>query len=260
MRHYMKAEIARCLRKPNCYLAILICLGIYAAGEGYLGWVNIILYPNSTWVHEHNGFMMEFNPFRTLLPFPAVLAAGSMLIEDWEHHNCYFQTIRCSFNRFCHVKFFTPCLMGGLVLAFCFVSYLGVMAAFVPAYDAGTYYEPFVESMLINEQWGLYFLYFGSLQFLLGALCAGIGCVVATMTTRRGMVYLLPMLLFAMLEITTNITIVGLSGAQSAIVFRLYTTSATLVYGVIAGILLSLTLLSYLIFRSLLRKRVFVWQ
>lgn len=260
MRHYMKAEIARCLRTPNFYLAILICLGIYAVGEGYLGWVNIILYPNATWVHEHNGFMMEFNPFRTLLPFPAVLAAGSMLIEDWEHHNCYFQTIRCSFNRFCHVKFFTPCLMGGLVLAFCFVSYLGVMAAFVPAYDAGTYYEPFVESMLINEQWCLYFFYFGSLQFLLGALCAGIGCVVATMTTRRGMVYLLPMLLFAMLEITTNITIVGLSGAQSAIVFRLETTSAALVYVVIAGILLSLTLLSYLIFRSLLRKRVFVWQ
>ncbi len=256
----MRADIARCLRTPNFYLAILICLGIYAAGEGYLGWVNIILYPNTTWVHEHNGFMMEFNPFRTLLPFPAVLAAGSMLMEDWEHRNCYFQTTRCSFNRFCHVKFFTPCLMGGLVLAFCFVCYLGVMAVFVPAYDDGTYYEPFVESMLINEQWCLYFLYFGSLQFLLGALCAGIGCVVATTTARRGMAYLLPMLLFAMLEITTNITIVGLSGAQSAIVFRLDTTSAALVYGVIAGILLSLTLLSYLIFRILLRKRVFVWQ
>lgn len=260
MMRYLQAEVKRCLQTPNLYLSVLICLGIYAAGEGYLGWVNIVLYPNTTWVHAHNGFMMEFNPFRTLLPFPAVLAAGGMLAEDWEHHNCYFQTTRCSFNIFCNVKFFAPCLMGGLVLSFGFVSYLGTMAAFVPAYNQSTYYEPFIEPLLVNKQWGLYFLYFGSLQFLLGMLCAGMGCVTATMTTRKGMIYLLPMLLLAMLEIVTNITIVGLSGAQSAIVFRLESKSPLLIYAVIAGTLLQLTAATYIVFRSLLRKRVFVWQ
>ena len=40
------------------------------------------------------------------------------------------------------------------------------------------------------------------------------GCVTAILTPRRGMVYLMPMLLLAMLEIVTNITLVGLSGAR----------------------------------------------
>ena len=260
MLRFMKAEIKRCLRAPNFYLAIALCLSIYLIGEGYLGWINIILYPSTTWVQEHNGFMMEFNPFRTLLPFPAALAAGNILIEDWEHHNCYFQTTRCSFKAFCHVKFFVPCLLGGFVLAFGCLCYLGTMSTFVPAYDDSTYYEPFIEPLLHNEQWGLYFLYFSSLQFLLGALCAGIGAITATMTTRKGMVYLMPMLLFAMLEIVTNITIVGLSGAQSSIVFRLNTTSPVLVYCVIASILIVLLAISYFSFFALLRKRVFVWQ
>ncbi len=253
-------ELRRCLRTPHFYLALFVCLGIYAAGEGYLGWANIILYPNTTWVHEHNGFMMEFNPFRTLLPFPAVLAAGSMLAEDWEHRSSYFQTTRCGFNRFCNVKFFTPCLAGGLVLSVGILFYLGLMARYIPAYDESTYYEPFIEPLLLNRQWGLYFLYFASLQFFLGALCAGIGCVAAVLTTRRGMVYLLPLLLFAMLEIVTNITIVGLSGAQSAIVFRLEKQTPLHVYSVITGILIGLTVAAYAAFRFLLRKRVYQWQ
>lgn len=225
-----------------------------------MGWINIIIYPNTTWVHEHNGFMMEFNPFRTLLPFPAVLAAGSMLIDDWEHRNSYFQITRCNFNTFCNVKFLVPCIMGGIVLSISFICYLGTMAAYIPPYNESTYYEPFIEPLLLNKQWGLYFLYFGSLQFLLGALCAGMGCVAATITTRKGMVYLLPMLLFAMLEIVTNITIIGLSGAQSSIVFRLRTTSPVLVYCVIAGILLGLSVLSYILFRHFLQRRLFLWQ
>lgn len=260
MLRYLKTELLRCLHTPHFYLALFLCLGIYTIGEGRLGWINIMLYPNTTWVHEHNGFMMEFNPFRTMLPFPAVLAAGSLLVEDWEHRNSYFQTTRCSFNRFCNVKFFVPCLAGGLVLAAGILCFLGVMACFVPAYDESTYYEPFIEPLLLNRQWGLYFLYFASLQFLLGALSAAMGCVVSVLTTRRGMVYLLPMLAFAMLEIVTNITIVGLSGAQSCIVFRLEEQTPLHVYIVIAGILLGLTVAAYAAFRLLLRKRVYQWQ
>lgn len=260
MLRFMRTEIRRCLASPNLYLAIAVCLGIYLLGEGQSGWINIVLYPTTTWVHEHNGFMMEYNPFRTLLPFPAVLAAGGMLADDWEHHGFYFQTTRCSFRTFCSVKFLTPCLFGGLVLALGCACYLGTMAVFVPAYDEGTYYELFIEPILQSGQWGLYFLYFASLQFLLGALCAGIGCVTATLTSRKGMIYLMPLLLFAMLEIVTNITIVGLSGGQSAIVFRMDATSPWPVYGVIAGILLGLILTAYLLFRVLLRKRVHVWQ
>ena len=127
--------------------------------------------------------MMEFNPFRSLLPLPAVFAAGNLLIEDWEHRGFFFQTTRCTFRQFCQVKFFVPCLMGGLVLALGLVCYLGFMACFVPAYDESTYYEPFIEPLLLQEQWGLYFLYFSSLQFLLGAMCAGMGCVTAVSYT-----------------------------------------------------------------------------
>ncbi|MBP5168000.1 MAG: hypothetical protein IJK71_12980 [Clostridia bacterium] len=257
---YMKVELARGLRAPKFLLAILICLGIYILGEGYQGWISIILHPSTTWIHRHNGFMMEFNPFRSLLPFPAVLAAGSMLVEDWEHHSLYFQSTRCSFNTYCNVKFFTPCIIGGIVLTIGVLCYLGTMAFSVPAYNDGTYYEPFMEPIILNHQWGLYFLYFASLQFLLGAVCAGMGCIIATLTVRRGMIYLFPMLFFSMLEIATKITIVGLSGAQSSIVFRLETDSPGLVYCVIAGILLAFILVSYILFRTLFRKRVIEWQ
>ena len=68
------------------------------------------------------------------------------------------------------------------------------------------------------------------------------------------------MLAFAMLEIVTNITIVGLSGAQSSIVFRLEEQTPLHVYIVIAGILLGLTVAAYAAFRLLLRKRVYQWQ
>lgn len=257
---HVKTEIQRCLCSPYFYLSLIVCLGIYGVGEGYIGWVNIIKSPNATWVHEHNGFMMEFNPFRSLLPFPAVLASGGLLIEDWEHRNSYFQTTRCSFNRICNVKFFVSCFNGGLILAIGILCYLGLMACYVPAFDDGTYYEPFIEPILFNHQYGLYFLYFASLQFFLGALCAGMGCIVAILTDKRGMVYLLPMLIFAMLEIVTNITIVGLSGAQSAIVFRLEKQTPGHVYCVIAGILLGMTAVCYVLFRVLLRKRVYQWQ
>ena len=257
---YMKAELKRSICNGQVFLAMLLCLGIYAFGEGYQGWVNIVLYPGTTWIHNHNGFMMEFNPFRSLLPLPAVFAAGNLLIEDWEHRGFFFQTTRCSFRQFCQVKFFVPCLMGGLVLALGLVCYLGFMACFVPAYDESTYYEPFIEPLLLQEQWGLYFLYFSSLQFLLGAMCAGMGCVTALLTPRRGMVYLMPMLLLAMLEIVTNITLVGLSGAQSSIVFRLEKQTPLHVYGVIAGILLGVTLIAYGVFCVLLKRRVYQWQ
>ena len=257
---YVKNELDRCFRTSQFWLSVVVCLLIYILGEGFEGWRFIIQNRSGTWIHEHNGFLLEFDPFRSLLPFPAVLAAGSMLAEDWEHHSLYFQSTRCSFNTYCNTKFFAPCVAGGAVLAIGIVCYLGVMAAFIPAYDEGTYFEPFMEPIIFNHQWGLYFLYFASLQFLLGALCAGMGCITATMTTRRGMIYLFPMLLFAMLEIATRITIVGLSGAQSSIVFRLETNSPGLVYGVIAGILLSLIALSYIGFRTLFRKRVIEWQ
>lgn len=260
MLRSLRNEMGRCLRAPQFYLALLLCLGIYALGIGYRGWNNIFRYPNSTWVHEHNTFMMEYNPFRSLLPFPATLAAGSMLVDDWEHRNSYFQTTRCGFRRFCAVKFLTPCMAGGLVLTIGFLCFLGAMATRVPAYDEFTYYEPFIEPLLLHGQWGLYCLYFGSLQFFLGALCAGIGCVAATVTSRRGMVYLLPMLIFAMLEIVTTITIVGLSGGQSAIVFRLEKQTPLHVYSVIAGILLGLTAIAYAAFRILLKRRVYQWQ
>ena len=260
MRAYLTTEFKRAFGSPYFVLSLLICLGIYAVGEGYLGWVNIILYPSATWVHEHNGFMMEFNPFRSLLPFPAALAAGHLLVDDWRHRNLYFQISRSNFSSFCFIKFMVPCVMGGIVLGISVLCYLGLMASFVPAFDDSTDYEPFVESFLLNGQWGLYFLYFGSLQFLLGAACAGISCATATLTDRKSVVCLIPMLSFAMLEIITNITIVGLSGGQSAIVFRLQDQSALHVYCVIAGILLALISGTYVAFRMLLRKRVFIWQ
>lgn len=258
--HYLMAELKRGFRDKQLYLALLLCLGIYAVGEGYLGWVNIILSPNTTWIHEQNGFMMEYNPFRSLLPLPAAMAAGNMLVEDLEHRGFFFQTTRSSFRKFCLVKFGVPCLLGGLVLAVGLTCYLGLMACYVPPFDENTYYEPFIEPLLLQGQWGLYFLYFASLQFLLGAMCAGFSCVVATLTTRRGMVYLTPMLLLAMLEIVTNITIVGLSGAQSAIVFRREEQTPLHIYCVIAGILLGLTIVSYVLFRVLLKRRVYQWQ
>lgn len=73
---YMKAELKRSICNGQVFLAMLLCLGIYAFGEGYQGWVNIVLYPGTTWIHNHNGFMMEFNPFRSLLPLPAVSLPG----------------------------------------------------------------------------------------------------------------------------------------------------------------------------------------
>ncbi len=256
---YIKTELERCLLSPQFYLSVLICLGIYLLGEGSFGWNNI-LHHHSTWIHEHNGFMMEYNPFRSLLPFPAALAACGMLVEDWEHHSLYFQSVRCSFNTYCNVKFLAPCIVGGTVLALGLFCYLGFMALFIPAYNDGTYYEEFMTPIILNHQWGLYYLYFISLQFLLGALCAGIGNVAAILTSSRGFIYLLPMLLFAMLEIVTNITVVGLSGAQSSIVFRLETDSPGFVYAVIAGILGILLFIVYLLFRYFFRKRVIEWQ
>lgn len=64
----------------------------------------------------------------------------------------------------------------------------------------------------------------------------------------------------AMLEIVTNITLVGLSGAQSSIVFRLEKQTPLHVYGVIAGILLGVTLIAYGVFCVLLKRRVYQWQ
>ena len=115
---YMKAKLKRSICNGQVFLAMLLCLGIYAFGEGYQGWVNIVLYPGTTWIHNHNGFMMEFNPFRSLLPLPAVFAAGNLLIEDWEHRGFCVQTTRTlSDGRSC--AGFGSCLLFGIHGVFC---------------------------------------------------------------------------------------------------------------------------------------------
>lgn len=257
---YLKNEIIRSIRAPQFWFAVFVCLIIYVGGEGFDGWISIVCSRQGTWIHHHNGFMLEFNPFRSLLPFPAALAAGSLFAEDWEHRSIYFQTTRCSFRRYCCVKFIVPCIMGGLVLAFGLLCYLGFMGFFIPAYNDETYYEPFIEPIISKQQWTVYFLYFCSLQFMLGVLCAGISTIVATITSRRGMIFLIPMIVLAMIEIVTDITIVGLSGAQSSIVFSLDTDSPMLVYLVIFCILLFLILTVFFCFRFMIKKRVFQWQ
>ena len=160
---YMKAELKRSICNGQVFLAMLLCLGIYAFGEGYQGWVNIVLYPGTAWIHNHNGFMMEFNPFRSLLPLPAVFAAGN-LPDRIRTSRLFLQTTRCSFRQFCQVKFFVPCLMGGLVLALGLVAIWDSWRVLCP-YDESTYYEPFIEPLLLQEQWGLYFLYFSACSF-----------------------------------------------------------------------------------------------
>ncbi len=255
----LRNEIKRGLRSIHFYLGLVICVMIYAAGQNSMVWLSVFQ-GRTEWVHLHNGFMMEFNPYRTLLPLAATLPYCASVAEDWEHRTHYAIQNRCSFSRYCSAKFFAAAILGGIVLTVGLWLFLGVMACFIPPFTDSTYREPFIEPLLQKGQWGLYFLYFGSLQFFLGALCAGIGCVVAAVTNRRGMIYLCPLLLFAMLEIVTNVTIVGLSAGQSSISMRVEPQTPEKVYAVIAGILLGLTALSYAAFRTLFRKRVFLWQ
>lgn len=164
-RAYLRAEFRRALTAPLFLLSLLICLAIYAVGEGYIGWVNVILYPRGSWIDEHACFMMEMNPFRSLLPFPAALAAGHMLVDDWRHRNHCFQISRSSFAGFCAVKFIVPCVVGGAMLFIGLAGYLGLMACFIPAADEGTNYDPFLEELIQNRRWALYPPFFGSCSF-----------------------------------------------------------------------------------------------
>ena len=259
MLQALRNELRRGLRSAYFYLGLTVCLLIYAMGQNINIWRSVFA-GISEWIHCHNGFMMEFNPYRTLLPLAATLPYCASVAEDWEHRTHYAIQNRCSFASYCNAKFLAAAILGGIVLTIGLWVFLGVMACFIPPFDSSTYREPFIEPILQRGQWGLYFLYFGSLQFFLGALCAGVGCVTATLTPRRGMIYLCPLLLFAMLEIVTNITIVGLSAGQSSISMSVEPQTPLRVYAVIAGILLGLTAICYCAFRTLFRKRVFLWQ
>lgn len=82
----------------------------------------------------------------------------------------------------------------------------------------------------------------------------------ATLTDRKGVVYLMPMLLFSLLEILTEVTVVGFSAGQAALVSRLVPQALWPIWGFIVVVYLAFVLLAFGVFSVLLRKRVFQWQ
>lgn len=260
MLRSLRNELRRGLYRPYPYIGFLVCLLIYAVSFTSLDWLNIVRFGNGTVVHKHNEFLLEFNPCRTLLPLAATLPFCAAIAEDWEHRGYYFALTRSSFTSYYNSKFWAAGILGGTVLMLGVCCFLIFLRCFIPLYDESSYYEPFIEPLLHNDQFGLYVLYFGTLQFLLGLLCSSIGCIVAVLTTRRAMIYLTPMLMLAMLEIVSKVTLVGLSGGQSAIVFRSATQTPLHIYCLIAGILLAFSLIAYAVFRTIIRWRIYEWQ
>ncbi len=71
--HSLRNELKRGFLSPYFYLGLLVCLSIYALGQSYSTWRSIFHGQVFEWVHQHNMFMIEFNPYRTLLPLAATL-------------------------------------------------------------------------------------------------------------------------------------------------------------------------------------------
>lgn len=260
MLRSLRNELRRGLCSPYPYIGFAVCLLTYAISFSSVEWLNIVRASNSSVVYEHNEFLIEFNPCRTILPLAATLPFCAAIAEDWEHHSYFFATTRGGFSSYYHSKFLASGIFGGSVLMLGVCCFLLFLHHFVPLCREDDFYEPFVEPLLVNDSFGLYVLYFSTLQFFLGFLCASIGCIIAALTSRRAMIYLTPMLLFAMIEIVSYVTIVGLSGGQSSIVFRSPTQTPLHIYGLIAGILTALTLIAYVVFRIIIRWRIYKWQ
>ncbi|HPJ03229.1 MAG TPA: hypothetical protein PKU80_10355 [Candidatus Limiplasma sp.] len=74
------------------------------------------------------------------------------------------------------------------------------------------------------------------------------------------MIYLVPLLLLAMLEIIMYFSVVGLSAGEASIVLRQTDQSLSHIWLLIVSIFAVMIAMVYAAFRYLLRKRVFVWQ
>lgn len=250
-------EIRRGIRAYKFYGAIIIGLAVYYFSIAHV-WGSIKS-GRFDWVSYHNWIFMEFNGYRVLLPLVASFPYCAAIAEDWEHKSLYAIVSRTSFNRYCNAKFFSAGALGGMALALVLTISLSVMDYYTYAFDENSYYERFVASFLENGKIVQYFLYFASLQFILGMLCAGIGSIAAVMTRNRGLIYFLPVIVLAGLEIIVNFGVVGLSAGQSLIVFRSKNQEAGAVWCLIAGYLGAGVLITYIIYRKALRKRVYEW-
>ena len=253
-------ELRRGVRSWRLPLGLLICLLTYYLSFANWEWRALILYHSGTWTYNHFMFTLEFNPYRAILPLAATVPYAAAVAKEWEHRGHFLAVRRTSFLAYGSAKFFAAATLGGLVLTVGLWIYLGFMACFIPPTEPNAYLDTFAASMIQNEQWVLYFLCFGSLQFLLGALCAGLGCLTATLTARRGMIYLVPLLLLAMIEIMSYFTLVGLSSGQSSLVLRQADQSPLHIWLLIASVFAIFLAMTYIAFQYLLRKRVFIWQ
>ena len=213
----------------------------------------------TSWVDVHNFIFMEFNGYKVLLPLAAAFPYCASIAEDWEHKNLNLIINRTSFNKYCNAKFFAASVLGGMVLALVLAINLFIMNENTTAASEYSYFEPFVADFLQNEQYAQYIFYFTSLQFVLGMLCAGIACIAAVITKNRGIIYFAPVLLLAMLEIVFNLAVIGLSAGQSLIVFRSSNQNASYVWCLIAISLGMGVAATYVVYRKVLRKRVYVW-
>lgn len=253
----LRNELRRGLKSPYPWLAFGCAILLYAISFTDVEWLNIIRYHRQTVVDLHNGFLMEFNPFRSLLPFCTSLPMCMTLAEDWEHGFCGRVITRTAWYRYGNARFMSSGILGGSVLVCALLIYLIFVHCFVPLWVEDSYYEAFIYPVLQRNSFMLYVVYFASLQFIFGFSVAAIGNVVATLTNTRSVILLATTLFFSALESTTNITLVGLSGAQSSIVFRFFYQTPLAVWCLIAAIFTLITTIAYLFYRKLLQRRLY---
>jgi len=141
-------EIKKGIRSPMAWLGLLIALGVYGISFTQNDWMNMIRFGNGTVVDKHNYFLMEFNPYKMILPFAAVLPYAVSVAEDWEHHACYMVVRRCFLRAYRFGKFFAAGILGGGVLTVALWAFLLFLRHYLPLYNESSYYEPFIEPVL----------------------------------------------------------------------------------------------------------------
>jgi len=252
-------ELRRGIKNPYTWIGLFIAFILYGVSFTESEWRNIIQYGHSTVVDVHNAFIIEFNPFRSLIPLSASFPMCMSVAEDWEHGFSGRIITRSSFQHYSYSRFFASGILSGGVLAITLTIFLSFDSFFIPLWSEESYFEPFVLPLLQRGSIILYLAYFSSLQFLFGFAISSIGNVIAVLTNTRSVILLGTTLMFAILETATNVTLVGLSGAQSAIVFRYSYQTPFAVWMLIAGIFLCVTTVAFFAYQKLFRRRQYVW-
>ncbi len=245
-------DLKRAIINHRFVWAVIGAAALYFISAYDLGLSQAILWGNKHHLLDYLGDAQTV-ALMDILPFAAVIPFGAGFAEDWEFHAFHYLISRISSKRYRLSKIIAGTVAGGLITSLSMIIFLLAALPFAELNPAAvsTYFQ-YMNDIVKQGRWVLYFSFHVALTFIFGALWASASMLMSTVTANRSMIYAVPILLNSVLNrIVGILSIPGLY----AVSFGMVDAQTPLGAFLLCSLILAIPTLIFTISFVLLSKR-----